>query len=135
MAKFDFPKFHGEDVKTLIHSCEQFFALDNTLEEYRVKIATMHLEGKMAQWYMDFLKNRLSFQEPRWVEFVNALVNIFDSLLFDDPAAILKSLKQVTLVEDYVDNFDFLTSRVEISGEYALSFFFEGLKDEIEIPV
>lgn len=55
MAKMEFSRFAGEDVEGWIYHCQQFFKFDVTLEESKVKLASIHLEGKVLQWHQVFL--------------------------------------------------------------------------------
>lgn len=59
----------------------------------------------------------------------------FGSELFDDPMSDLKDLKQVTPIQDYVNLFDQLLTRVELNEEYVASCFLRGLKPEIGLPI
>ncbi|GJX46586.1 hypothetical protein Tco_0271776 [Tanacetum coccineum] len=43
MTKVDFPKFSGDDVKGWIFRCEQFFSIDEVLENQKVKLISVHL--------------------------------------------------------------------------------------------
>ena len=52
-----------------------------------------------------------------------------------DSMSELLSLKQTGKVCDYHDQFESLLGRVEISEEYAISFFLNGLKSVIQQPV
>ncbi|XP_070022382.1 uncharacterized protein [Nicotiana sylvestris] len=63
------------------------------------------------------------------------LIRRIGSELFDDPMGDLKDLRQVSSVQDYVDLFDELLTRVELSEEYVVSCFIRGLKPEIGFPV
>ena len=54
LSKIDFPHFDGEDVQGWVYSCEQFFEVDNTLKNIKVKIASIHLEGKALLWHQSF---------------------------------------------------------------------------------
>lgn len=45
--KVEFPKFHGEDVLGWVYKGDQFFEVDGTSELSKVKIASIHLDGKV----------------------------------------------------------------------------------------
>lgn len=66
---------------------------------------------------------------------MRCLYATFGSELFDDPMGDLNDLKQVNSVQDYVDLFDELLTRVELNEEYVVSCFLRGLKPEIWLPV
>lgn len=92
-------------------------------------------EGKALQWHQTFMKNGLSREWPSWGEYVRCLYSRFSTELFDDPMEDFKDLRQVSSVQDYVDTFDELLTRVELAYEYVVSCFISGLKPEIGLPV
>ena len=49
--------------------------------------------------------------------------------------ADLKGLTQIGTLQDYLEEFDNLCYKVDLSEEYSLSCFLSGLKEEIKIPV
>lgn len=55
----------------------------------------------------------------------------FGTELFDDPMGHSKDLRQVSSVQDYVDTFDELLTRVELADDCVVSCFIRGLKLEI----
>ncbi|XP_020105551.1 uncharacterized protein LOC109722075 [Ananas comosus] len=134
-TKIEFPRFDGEDLKGWLFRCEQFFEVDGTSEEAKVRLAAIHLEGKALQWHQIYMKSRLTRSQPTWEEYVVSLNTRFGADLFDDPMAELKNLKQTGTVMEYQDKFDTLLNRVELSEEYAVSCFLSGLKEEIQIPI
>nr|CAD1839913.1 unnamed protein product [Ananas comosus var. bracteatus] len=123
------------DLKGWMYRCEQFFEIDGTEEDAKVKLATIHLEGRALQWHQVYMKSRLTRSPPTWEEYVSALNTRFGVDLYDDPMAELKELKQTGSVMEYQDKFDALLNRVVLTEEYAISCFLSGLKDEIQIPV
>ncbi|KAH0709731.1 hypothetical protein KY290_011135 [Solanum tuberosum] len=48
-SHIDFPKFSGEDLRGWVYRCEQFFEYEDTVEESKVKVAAIHLEGRALQ--------------------------------------------------------------------------------------
>ena len=46
VSRIEFPKFWGEDVQGWIYKCEQFFDVDNIVEDMKVRVASIHLSGK-----------------------------------------------------------------------------------------
>uniref|UniRef100_A0A3Q7IJ32 Retrotransposon gag domain-containing protein n=1 Tax=Solanum lycopersicum TaxID=4081 RepID=A0A3Q7IJ32_SOLLC len=59
----------------------------------------------------------------------------FGAELFDDPMSDFKDLRQVNSVQDYVNLFDELLTRVELSEDQVVSCFVRGLKPEVGLPV
>jgi len=49
LARIDLPRFYGENVNQWIYQCENYFLIDKTLDEFKVQLAIVHLEGKTLQ--------------------------------------------------------------------------------------
>lgn len=126
MTKVEFPKFWGDDLKSWLYKCEQFFMLDNVGDEARVKLAAIHLEGKALQWHQAYLRQREN-AIPTWTEYVAELNGRFGDL-YDDPMSELVSLKHRGSVKEYHDSFDTIVSRLTLSKEYVLSCFLAGFR-------
>ncbi|GJR98552.1 hypothetical protein Tco_0270726 [Tanacetum coccineum] len=106
VVEIQFPKFYGEDVLGWIFKCDQFFLIDSTPEEEKVKIVSVHLFDKA----------------------------LFGSV-YDDPIASLKNAKYDKSAKDYQDTYDNLLSKVEVSEEHAISLYLGGLPTELEMAV
>lgn len=46
LTKVEFPRFSGDDVRGWMFRCEQFFAIDNTPDEQKVRLIFVHLFDK-----------------------------------------------------------------------------------------
>ncbi|XP_075088549.1 uncharacterized protein LOC142170516 [Nicotiana tabacum] len=130
----EFPVFDGVGLKDWLYKCEQIFAYEEIPEDSKVRAVSCKLEGRALQWHQSYMKHRVTRDWPRWGEYVACLYARFGSELFDDPMGDLKDLRQVSSVQDYVDLFDELLTRVELSEEYVVSCFIRGLKPEIGLP-
>ncbi|KAG8384927.1 hypothetical protein BUALT_Bualt04G0169000 [Buddleja alternifolia] len=97
----EFPKFNGEDLRGRIYRCEQFFEVDDTLPQSKVRIAVVHLEGKALHWHKIFMKKRLPRDLAHWGEFVKAVNDRFGTLLYEDPMSELVNLKQTSTIQAY----------------------------------
>lgn len=51
LAKIDFPRFNGEKLQEWFCMVEQFFSIDNTPEESKVAIASIHFDGLARTWH------------------------------------------------------------------------------------
>ncbi|TXG72195.1 hypothetical protein EZV62_000774 [Acer yangbiense] len=98
----------------------------------KVKIASIHLEGKALQWHQMYVKNRMTRDPPGWEEYVKALNIRFGVNVFEDPMADLMNLKQLGTLQDYMDKFDLALSRVSLTEEYTISCFISGLRVELQ---
>ncbi|KAG8376158.1 hypothetical protein BUALT_Bualt09G0034100 [Buddleja alternifolia] len=98
-----FPRFNGEDLRDWIFKCEQFFEVDETPSDSKVRLAAVHLEGKALQWHQVFMKSRLTRELPSWETYVRALNDRFGAQLYEDPMSELMDLRQKGTVKEYLD--------------------------------
>nr|XP_033510364.1 uncharacterized protein LOC117275111 [Nicotiana tomentosiformis] len=61
----NFPKFDGYGLKDWLYSCEQFFDVDETLEDAKVKLASSKSKNKVI---IQNLKKRLEAAKGNWPE-------------------------------------------------------------------
>ena len=50
-AKIDFPQFDGSDLNDWLFRCCQFFEIDGTPTEMKMKWASINLEGHVLSWH------------------------------------------------------------------------------------
>ncbi|KAG8384225.1 hypothetical protein BUALT_Bualt04G0095800 [Buddleja alternifolia] len=132
-STIEFPKFNGKNLRGWVYRCEQFFEMDETPNESKVKLAAVHLEGRALQWHQMYMKSRLTRQIPDWEEYVRALHDRFGAFLYDDPMSKLVNLKQTGSIQDYLDKFDELMNCIELVEPYAISCFLGGIKHDIYV--
>ncbi|XP_073109864.1 uncharacterized protein [Elaeis guineensis] len=95
----------------------------------------MHLDGQALQWYQNWMRNRDSLMIPSWKEFVEGLLIRFHEGAFEDPVSDFKRLQQTGTLSEYIQAFDVLLSKTNISKDLAMSFFLRGLEDSLEMHV
>jgi hypothetical protein len=49
LARIDFLRFNSENVNQWVYQCENYFLIDNTPEDVKVRLEVVHLEGKTLQ--------------------------------------------------------------------------------------
>ncbi|KAK8946779.1 hypothetical protein KSP39_PZI006804 [Platanthera zijinensis] len=75
--RLDFPHFSGEYLMPWIYKCDQFFEIDGTPEDMKVRMASVHLEGKALYWHQSYMKARLTRQWPNWEEYSQSYMKAF----------------------------------------------------------
>ncbi|PKI67810.1 hypothetical protein CRG98_011783, partial [Punica granatum] len=136
IGKLEFPRFGGDGVREWLYRCEQFFDVDETPDDIKLKLVVIHLEGRALQWHQSFMRFLgVDGKMVTWGEYVAALVSRFGEMGNDDPMADLKNLKQTGGVQDYLNEFDALLNKVTISEVDTLSHFLGGLKTEIQLSI
>ncbi|KAL8170543.1 hypothetical protein V2J09_022347 [Rumex salicifolius] len=134
IEKVSFPKFDGTLFREWIYRCEQFFTLDNTLPEMKVRLASMHMIGSKAlTWHHNYIKGRYGHY-PNWPEYVIDMSARFGEL-YDDPLSDLVNLKHEGSVDDFLDKFECALGRLNLSNEHALSIFLANLQPHLQMHV
>ncbi|KAH7691763.1 hemagglutinin stalk domain-containing protein [Dioscorea alata] len=135
LTKLELPKFSGVDLHDWLYKCHQYFEFDETPENMKGRIASLHLESRALQWHQNFIKCRVGGEDVSWNEYVIALNIRFGIELHYDPMSELKNLVQLGSVQTYLDKLDQLLNKVILSEEYIMSFFLSMLKDEIRYTI
>ncbi|GJR80110.1 hypothetical protein Tco_0150895 [Tanacetum coccineum] len=132
LAKVEFPKFHGDDVRGWVFRCEQFFLIDNTPPEEKVRIVSVHLFDKALLWQRQCIKTM--GENVVWDVYKEAIIQRSRSV-FEDPMAELKNATYDKSAKEYQDLFDTLLCRADVSEVHALSLYLGGLPTELEMSV
>ncbi|XP_013594359.1 PREDICTED: uncharacterized protein LOC106302390 [Brassica oleracea var. oleracea] len=126
--------FDGSELREWIYRCEQFFSIDSTPPELKVRLASLHMTGKELPWHHSYLANRYNIF-PLWPEYVAAASYRF-SELYDDPLSELVSLKQVNeSVDEYLEKFDSAMTRITLAPAHALSIFLTNIHQHLAFHV
>lgn len=70
-----------------MYRCNQYFEFDGTPEETKVRIVSLHLEGKVLQWHQNYIKGRSGQGNLLWAEYVQELSVRFGEDLHYNPMA------------------------------------------------
>ncbi|GJY14993.1 retrotransposable element Tf2 [Tanacetum coccineum] len=117
-AKVEFPKFQRDDVRGWVFKCDQFFIIDNTPNDEKVKIVSVHLSDKALLWHRQYLT--VIRENVGWEVYKNAIIQRFGSI-FEDPMYALKNVKYEKNAREYQDLFNTLLCRVTISQEHVIN--------------
>lgn len=83
VAKIDFPKFSGDDVRGWVFRCEQLFMMDQVAEIDKVNLVSIHLYDKALLWHTQFMKLHNGFVE--WGVYKQVVLARFGNV-YDDPS-------------------------------------------------
>lgn len=75
----------------LLYKAKQFFVIDHTLGGTKMKLASIHFNGKTLHWFLSFLRPREREIVLLWSEFKEALVARFRKQLLEYSVAELKN--------------------------------------------
>ncbi|KAF2530629.1 hypothetical protein F2Q70_00031345 [Brassica cretica] len=59
-----FPAFDGTQLQDGISKCEQFFDIDGTSPDLKVRLAALHFTGKASEWNHNFMSTRMRIILP-----------------------------------------------------------------------
>lgn len=126
----DFPYFYREDFDSQILNVEYYFEVNAISNDDRPKTVALHFNGREIQWHQSFIrsKNRVAVTQE---EYVVTMRIRFGSHGYDNPLADLRNLKQVSILQQYLNAFEVLYLTIRIREDQDLSFFLSGLKDSL----
>lgn len=101
MARVDFPRFNGENVKEWLFKVKEFFAIDTTPMEIRVRLASIHFDQMAAAWHQSIAQSEQdAYVIENWEQYKVLLKERFEEVL-DDPIAELKKLQETGDISHY----------------------------------
>lgn len=135
LTKIDFPRFYGNKIKEWFGKAEQFFLIDNTPEEAKVGIASMHFDGEASTWHQALMQEDDDALILRsWRGYKIRLKERFEEI-FDDPMAELKELRETYGIADYNAKFELIRTRLKLSKEYLTCAYLAGLHLDTQMHV
>ncbi|XP_058008100.1 uncharacterized protein LOC131182808 [Hevea brasiliensis] len=113
--------------------CQLFFKHQSTLEEEKVGLASIHLEGIAQLWYLQLIQDN---PEPTWTDFESQCNKRFGPPIRSNKLGELAKLKQTGSVEDYQNKFETLVSRAgTLTQLQKIQLYISGLQEYIAVEV
>jgi hypothetical protein len=132
LSVWSFPRFDGDNPANWSYKANQFFKYYQTPMYHRIHMASFHMEGEALIWFQD-ADNAGLFST--WEAFLQALLTRFGPT-YNDPMESLMRLRQVSTVAEYTSQFEAPSNQLQgISEHNRLSYFLNGLNDDIRLPV
>lgn len=131
--KVEVPHFDGTEVESWLFKIKEFFILCSTLENQRMRIASIHMEGAAWDWYQRLIENEVVHTLK---EFTEALLDQFGRSIYDDPKCKLKRVVQTGNVDEYQAEFLKVSTKIKgLDESFIVSFFIEGLQEHLQCDV
>ncbi|QRV73625.1 Transposon Ty3-I Gag-Pol polyprotein [Ceratobasidium sp. AG-Ba] len=113
---------------------------DGTSDDDKIAFIISYLDGKASEWIESHMEHDILRQAVPWLHDVNLFWTEFEKRFGEIDQATkalkkLKSLKQKSLVQDYVTEFQSLAAYVNYDDLALRDMFYEGLKDEIKMAM
>jgi len=135
LGKIDFPRFDGTRLKEWLFKVEEFFGVDSTPEDMKVKMAAIHFDSHASTWHQSFIQSGVGLEVLYdWKGYVKLLKERFEDDC-DDPMAELKHLQETDGIIDYHQKFELIKTRVNLSEEYLVSVYLAGLRTDTQMHV
>lgn len=114
---------------------EEFFAIDNTPVEIRVRLASIHFDQMAAAWHQSIVQSKEdAYVIEDWEQYKVLLKERFEEFL-DDPIAELKKLQETEGISHYHAKFELIRNRVKLSEKYLVSAYLAGLNTDTQMHV
>ncbi|KAG7575531.1 Retrotransposon gag domain [Arabidopsis thaliana x Arabidopsis arenosa] len=135
IGKVDFPRFDGNQARDWLFQVEEFFEVDHTPQDMKVKMAAIHFNGKAATWHRSLLHTPGTKRVLRdWEAYKLELLDRFENVL-DDPISELKQLQETNGIEEYHKKFELLRTRVKLPEAYLVRAYLDGLQPDTQVNV
>ncbi|KAL9440941.1 hypothetical protein AB3S75_019589 [Citrus x aurantiifolia] len=132
-SKLNFPKFEGENPIGRIYKCDRFFNINGIVQEQKVEMVSIHLEGHALKWFQGY---EVGHENINWESFSTYVVARFSPSAYDRPVGQLTKLKQTTIVKAYQEQFEALMAGTKgLPEDFFVQCFISGLKDAIKNQV
>ncbi|KAG7585117.1 Retrotransposon gag domain [Arabidopsis thaliana x Arabidopsis arenosa] len=133
LGKIDFPRFHGDDVMEWLFKAEQFFEMDFTPDEMKVRMSSVHFDGVAGKWHQSLFQSDLGRNLLHdWSKYKELLIERFAEV-HDDPIAELKQLQETDGIKAYHEKFELIRMRVTLSEDYLVSAYLAGLRTDTQM--
>lgn len=125
------PKFNGSSFRGWWTKLEQFFEADGTLDNNKVRLVMLNLEGRALEWHHFYSQRNGGLHMLSWPAYLKSLQDRFGFGQFGNSMRELVHLKQLGTMEQYQDLFVGVLNQLHLPETYVLSIFISSLKPEI----
>ncbi|CAJ2652361.1 unnamed protein product [Trifolium pratense] len=129
VKKVELPMFNGEDPAGWISRAEVYFRVQNTRPEIKVNLAQLCMEGGTIHFFNSLINEN---EKLDWETLKQELLERYGGQGEGDVYEQLTELRQKGSVDDYINDFEYLTAQIpRLPDKQFLGYFLHGLKEEI----
>ncbi|WVZ04691.1 hypothetical protein V8G54_018037 [Vigna mungo] len=127
--KVELPSFDGSDPVGWITRAKTYFEVQGSTEEVKVRLAKLSMEGATIHWFNLLQETEVGLL---WTKLKRELIGRYGGRTSDNPFQELKDLSQMGSVDEYLAEFEYISSQVyRLPEEQYLGYFIGGLRSEI----
>lgn len=127
--KLEVPRFAGDRVLSWVFQMEHYFIHHGTADDKKISVAAFYLVDDALEYYHWLQRTH---QLTDWPALVRSLESRFGPSSYENHESALYKLQQTTTVNDYIQSFVQLSTRVDtLTNTNLLNIFLSGLKPEI----
>jgi hypothetical protein len=124
--KVKLPVFEGEVLVAWITRAEIYFDVQNTVDDMKVKLARLSMEGAAIHWFNSLMETE---DQLIWENHKKSLIACYGGRRLENSFEELSTLRQTGSVEEFPEAFELLSSQVgHLPEEQYLGYFMSGLK-------
>jgi Retrotransposon gag protein len=117
-----------------LRKCHSYFELHQIPDMYKTHLATIQFHEKASVWYDGYL---IDHDPPPWRELVRLVQSRFTNPVSSNTLDNLKHMNQIATVNEYIEQFEKLRSRILLEGRNFserdfMDSFISGLKGELK---
>ena len=129
VKKVELPAFSGDDPAGWISRVEVYFRVQDTSATVKVGLAQLSMEGPTIHFFNSLLEEN---PDLTWEELRSELMERYGGLGEGDVYEKLTEIRQRGTVEEYIQEFERLTSQIlRLPDKQFLGYFLHGLRGEI----
>ncbi|KAG7534093.1 Retrotransposon gag domain [Arabidopsis thaliana x Arabidopsis arenosa] len=130
LEKLDFPRFSSDKVQEWLILVEQFFEIDQTPDELKIGLVSIHFDDIAAAWHQSIAQSGLwKHIMHDWETYKLLLLGKYNKHV-DDSIAQLKQLQETEGIEEYHARFGLINTTVDIDEDYLVSVYLAGLRTD-----
>ncbi|WVZ25291.1 hypothetical protein V8G54_003835 [Vigna mungo] len=123
--KVELPSLDGSDPVGWITRAETYFEVQGSTEEVKVRLAKLSMEGATIHWFNLIQETEVGLS---WTKLKRELIGRYGGRTSDNPFEELKDLSQTGSVDEYLAEFEYISSQVyRLPEEQYLGYFIGGL--------
>ncbi|WVZ14135.1 hypothetical protein V8G54_011701 [Vigna mungo] len=127
--KVELPVFEGTNPLNWINRAERFFELHGVMEEEKVRIAYVSMEGSVGYWYQFWREKE---RDHTWEGLKCALIGRFVERSRGTIFEKLAANRQTGTVDEYIRDFEIMVEQTKgVTDEQLLGYFLAGLQDNV----